>query len=106
MDGRLRQEPRTRCVQAHLHCVLTHSLSDYLRVERDLCLILPGGAARRPGLVVRSLIRASHLGVLSAVEGDAGRHVDLLRVHRRRHRVKRRVRPSIRLVQATEEFAS
>ena len=106
MDDWLRQEPQTRCGQAHLHCVLTQSLSDYLSAERDPCSIPPGGVVRRPDRAGLNLIRTCHSGVLSAVEGDAGRHADLLRVHRRRHRARRQVRLSIRLVQATEEFAS
>ena len=106
MDDWLRQEHQTLCVQAHLHCVLPQPLSDYLGVERDPCPIPPGGVARRPDRNVPNLTRTGHSGVLSAVEGDAERHADLLRVHRRRHRARRQVRPSIRLVQATEEFAS
>ena len=106
MHDWLRQEPQTQCVQAHLHCALPQPLSDYLRVERDPCSIPLGGAARRLDRGALNLIQMAHSGVLSAVVGDAGRHVGLPRVHRRRHRARRRVRPSTRLVQATEEFAS
>ncbi len=98
MDDWPRQEP--------LHCAPTQPPSDYLRVEGDSCSTPPGGVARRLGRVALNLIQTGRSGVLSAVVGDAGRHVGLRRVHHRRHRARRRVRPSTRLVQTTEEFAS
>jgi hypothetical protein len=106
VDDWLTQVPQTRCVQARLHCALPQPLSDHLHVERAPRLILPGEVDQGLGRVVRSWLRLIRLGVPSVVVGDEGRHVDLPRAHRRRHRETWRVRLSIRWAQATEGFAS
>ena len=106
MDDWRRRVSQRRCVPVRQHYGLIQPLSDYLNVVHALCSTLPGEVVRRPDRGAPNLSRRVRLGVPSAVVGDAGHHDGLLPVHRRQHRARRQVRPSIRLAQATEGFAS